>query len=640
MSPPVYKLLLTLRYLRRKLTPLFALMAVALCTAMVMIVLSIMGGFLNLVETTGKSMIGDVTVSAGLSGVPHYEKLIERIEAEEAIAAATPQIKALGLLKIPYHNGSQGVQVVGIDPRTIGEVIEFEDNLFWTPQRATEHEHVGRLFQHHNPLDLAKKMKIEGQSDPVTVMGIEINPANHRDNKGRYSFPVPVVGAQVSVTLVPVTEGGGILDPVAEKFIVVNEFHSGLYDVDANFIYVRLDLLQKLLKLEETDRIKVDEKGEPVFGPEGQPVIEGKNPARVTTIEVRAADGATDEQALEAVRDAYRQMVSEHPELAGYRLNIQTWRQRQSKLLSAVANEKGLMAFLFGIISLVAVVMVGVIFYMIVLEKTRDIGILRAIGASQPGVASIFLAYGGVIGTLGAGLGTLLAYGVVTNINEIHEWFGDGFGSLAYFLIPALGVALLYVIFGFGHVAIELMFSKGRSQILFGQMILGAGLGLVVAPAFIWAAVTGEGKGWTERFYSDSGQLKIAMLVFGVLALEVGMVLLALTVGLQYWIPEKLASWSRRARVLLFGAAGMGVGLAVMSVVHMTGDRSIDELNRDLGFQIWDRSVYFFDQIPSKMDGFEVTVIAVVAIASSVIGSIIPAVRAAMVDPVESLRYE
>ena len=41
----MYKLLLILKYLRRKLAPLFAAMAVMLCTAMVIIVISVMGGF-------------------------------------------------------------------------------------------------------------------------------------------------------------------------------------------------------------------------------------------------------------------------------------------------------------------------------------------------------------------------------------------------------------------------------------------------------------------------------------------------------------------------------------------------------------------------------------------------------------------
>ena len=46
------------------------------------------------------------------------------------------------------------------------------------------------------------------------------------------------------------------------------------------------------------------------------------------------------------------------------------------------------------------------IFSMIVVEKTRDIGILKALGASNGGVMKIFLGYGLLLGMVGAGLGT------------------------------------------------------------------------------------------------------------------------------------------------------------------------------------------------------------------------------------------
>jgi lipoprotein-releasing system permease protein len=65
---------------------------------------------------------------------------------------------------------------------------------------------------------------------------------------------------------------------------------------------------------------------------------------------------------------------------------------------------------------------------MIVLEKTRDIGTLRAIGASASGIAMVFLGYGLAVGVIGAGLGTLLAVGVVTNLNGIQEVLDAVFG--------------------------------------------------------------------------------------------------------------------------------------------------------------------------------------------------------------------
>ena len=64
------------------------------------------------------------------------------------------------------------------------------------------------------------------------------------------------------------------------------------------------------------------------------------------------------------------------------------------------------------------------IFYMIVAEKTKDIGIIKSVGATNTGVAGIFLGYGLVIGILGAAIGLLVSYLIVHNINEIHDWMG------------------------------------------------------------------------------------------------------------------------------------------------------------------------------------------------------------------------
>jgi lipoprotein-releasing system permease protein len=74
------------------------------------------------------------------------------------------------------------------------------------------------------------------------------------------------------------------------------------------------------------------------------------------------------------------------------------------------------------------VFLVPAIFWAMVSEKTRDIGILRAIGASRAGVAWLWLRYGLAIGIVGATLGGIVAFLIITNINAIHDWMGSALG--------------------------------------------------------------------------------------------------------------------------------------------------------------------------------------------------------------------
>jgi lipoprotein-releasing system permease protein len=59
---------------------------------------------------------------------------------------------------------------------------------------------------------------------------------------------------------------------------------------------------------------------------------------------------------------------------------------------------------------------------MIVVEKTKDIGVLKSLGASGGGVMSIFLSYGLCLGTVGSGAGLVMGLLFVVNIDQIRVW--------------------------------------------------------------------------------------------------------------------------------------------------------------------------------------------------------------------------
>jgi lipoprotein-releasing system permease protein len=111
-----------------------------------------------------------------------------------------------------------------------------------------------------------------------------------------------------------------------------------------------------------------------------------------------------------------------------YPISVETWEESQALFLEAIEKEVVLVTFLFGIISVVAVFLIFCIFYMIVVEKTKDIGIIKSVGATSEGVAGIFLGYGMAIGIVGAALGLLVSWLIVDNINFLHHKMGELMG--------------------------------------------------------------------------------------------------------------------------------------------------------------------------------------------------------------------
>ena len=105
-----------------------------------------------------------------------------------------------------------------------------------------------------------------------------------------------------------------------------------------------------------------------------------------------------------------------------YPYRIETWRDLQGPLLAAVRLETTILNILLFLIIAVAGFGILATFFMIVVEKTRDIGILKALGAPSGGVMSIFLGYGISLGAVGSGAGMVIGLLIVVYINKIARW--------------------------------------------------------------------------------------------------------------------------------------------------------------------------------------------------------------------------
>ena len=238
-------------------------------------------------------------------------------------------------------------------------------------------------------------------------------------NRGDFLYHLPV-----ALTVMGVSASGKFdLGNKAERnYWITDTSRTKVWQYDSNTVYVPFDVLQKDLGM-DAQTAEVD----------GKPV---QIPARTKQVDVRVKpQWASDAHALMTVRDkikmTVRKVLANKPYVQSEPV-VRTWEESQAKYIGAIEKEKLLVTFLFGMISIVAIFLIFCIFYMIVVEKTRDIGIIKSVGATSSGVAGIFLGYGATIGILGAALGFGIGFVIVHNINTIHTWLGKALGVVVW----------------------------------------------------------------------------------------------------------------------------------------------------------------------------------------------------------------
>lgn len=232
--------------------------------------------------------------------------------------------------------------------------------------------------------------------DPITksrvgiVLGIGIGKLRAHDPETGEANDVFFLrpGDDIEIT---VPSSGSQPRPILANCTVTDFYSSKMHEYDSGFAFMPLSELQEMRGMFD-------------------PMTGGYT---VSSIQLKLRPGAD----LIATRDKLREAFP----VAYFPLVIQTWRDQQAPLLSAVELEITILNVLLFLIIAVAGFGILATFYMIVVEKTKDIGILKSLGAPGSGVMSIFLAYGLSLGMVGAGVGSLLGVAFVWNINEIAD---------------------------------------------------------------------------------------------------------------------------------------------------------------------------------------------------------------------------
>ncbi|MBW1980585.1 MAG: lipoprotein-releasing ABC transporter permease subunit [Deltaproteobacteria bacterium] len=232
------------------------------------------------------------------------------------------------------------------------------------PQTAGKVLSLGRNLRQGSLADLARQdIPVAGSALPGIILGNEL-----ARNLG-------VVKGQVITVLSPVgrlTPFGQM--PRAQAFKMVGVFESGMYEYDSTLAYVSLPAAQRFLGMK----------------------------GKITGIEVR-------------VEDIYRaDIVARHIKklLGGFPFYCRDWMRMNKNLFSALKLEKIVMFIILALIILVAAFNIISTLIMVVMEKTRDIAILKSMGATSRSIMKIFMIEGLVIGVVGTMLGLAGGYAV------------------------------------------------------------------------------------------------------------------------------------------------------------------------------------------------------------------------------------
>ncbi len=346
-----YELFVARRYLRSKrqvkfisLITYISIAGVAIGTAALVIVLSVMNGF----ETEVRTRIIGFDAHAKIKtfhdqGVEDYAKITERIKSTPHVVATAPYIHDRALILASGQDRKQGIVVKAIDPKTEAGVTDLINNVNYGAlnlgliEKEGERPYPGILLGY----SLADRLVV-GLGDKVVLLS--------------------AAGLRVG-------DFGSM--PNAMNFRVAGYFETGIYDYDSNVAFIGIPQAQKLFEMGN----------------------------KVSGIQLKLEDMDQAAQVAEVIKNELK-----------YPYYVETWFDVNKNLFSWMQFEKWIAFIVLSLIIVVAAFNIVSTLIMVVLEKTREIGILKSMGSTNTSVMKIFIFQGLVAGLVGTAIGLTLGF--------------------------------------------------------------------------------------------------------------------------------------------------------------------------------------------------------------------------------------
>ncbi|MCI5633904.1 MAG: lipoprotein-releasing ABC transporter permease subunit [Alphaproteobacteria bacterium] len=299
----------------------------------------------------------------------------------------------------PFNNYKQAVRTLESIDGIESALPMIEKQLLVSSVRGAE----GAMVRGIEKTDILKKkvmrdgfasMDIEGFEGDVVVLGEKL-----AQKLGVF------VGDEITL-ISPngkVTAFGSV--PRIKSYQVIGTFNMGMYEYDSNYVFMPLEAAQKYFGLKDS----------------------------ATVIDVSLQD----EKQLPKLRALIEKSVS----LDAY---VYDWKQTNSAFFNAIDVERNVMFLILTLIILVAAFNIITGLIMLVKDKSRDVAVLRTMGATRGMIMRIFFLDGAFIGFVGTAIGVALGLLFCDNIENIRQFLQnmmgrDLFSAEIYFLskLPA-----------------------------------------------------------------------------------------------------------------------------------------------------------------------------------------------------------
>lgn len=373
-----YEFFVSIRHLSAKKSQKFislntwiSIAGVGLGVMALIVVIAVMSGFSKDLRDKILGTNSHVVVSnINRNMIENYEGVVEKVRTINGVTAVAPFI--MNQVMLIHGDRVSGVVVRGIDPEREGTVSDLGKNM--VAGTVLDLKMKPHFIKDGKPSGKRKRGGIILGKELSRRMGMEVGDV------------VSMVSPVSRVTPV------GLI-PRMKLFKVVGIFESGMYEYDANLSFVSLKSAQKYFSMKDG----------------------------VSGIEIRVAN--IEQAAI---------IASEIQKKLGFPYLVHDWMRMNKNLFSALKLEKIVMFIILVLIIFVAAFNIISTLFMLVMEKSKEIAILKSMGASRSSIMKIYSYQGLVIGLAGTLLGCAAGFTIVPNLNEIVGLIESLFGIVAF----------------------------------------------------------------------------------------------------------------------------------------------------------------------------------------------------------------